>query len=539
METGEISGSVGYKKDLRLIHLVMLNCMGMIGSGWLFASFHAASSAGPLGSIIAWIVGGIFVLFISFTFMEVSPMLPKAGGSTYLAEFSHGKMTGFIAGWSGWLSDVMTPPAEALAVVTYASYYLPQLIVESGPNTGTVTVYGYLVAGIAMAVMWFLNTFRVRRFGDITTAIMVWKWAIPIIAIIGIMAFAFHPANFSAYGTFGNSGVQGIPQAVIGGGIVFSFLGFRGVVNMAGEVKKPKTIASSIIIAVITVTLLYIFLDIAFVGGINWSAAGITAGNWSAISTSNLISGPFAQEASEAGLGILATLLLIDAVISPGGTGITYEAYPARIFQAMSINGYVPKVFGKLHPKTSIPFNALALSAILGFAFLYKFPSWSLIIGILTTTLVVAYLVGPVSVMVFRKTIPGVERPYKLPGAKVIAPIAFVLSYIAIYWSGWPLTWQVAAVVLVGLVIYFYYHAKSKFGTKHVTAGLWYVAGILVVVAESYIGPSLAGGLNIIPFPFDLILVTLTALFFYFWSQRSGWLTPSLEAETKNMNSKS
>lgn len=534
MEETDKSGKVEYKKDLRLIHLVMLNCMGMIGSGWLFASLYASSYAGPFGSIIAWVIGGIIVLFIALTFMEVSPMLPKAGGSTQLAEFSHGKMTGFMAGWSGWLSDVMTPPAEALAVVTYANYYMANYS-PTVNSKGVITVTGYVIAAIAMFFMWFINTFKVKHMGDTTSAIMVWKWAIPVLTIIGIAAFAFHPSNFTAYGIYGSSGFLGVPTAIVAGGIVFSFLGFRGTVNLAAETKDPRTITKSIIIAVLTVTSLYILLDFVFVGGLDWGAAGVTAGNWTGLANGTFVNGPFAQEATEAGLGWLVVILLIDSVISPFGTGVTYEAYPARIFQAMAVNGYVPKIFGKLHPKTAIPFNALALSAVLGFAFLYKFPAWHLLIGILTSTLVVAYLIGPASISVFRKTVPKANRPYKLPFAYILSPIAFVLSYLAVYWSAWPLTWQVAAVIFAGFIIYFYFHIRSVmnkdglFTMRDITASLWYVIGLIVIVIESYIGPTYNGGINIIPAGVDIIVVIISGFVFYFLSLITGWLTPSLK----------
>ncbi|MEM0201518.1 MAG: hypothetical protein QXD23_03880, partial [Candidatus Micrarchaeaceae archaeon] len=54
--------SSGYKRDLSLFNLIMLNAMGMIGSGWLFASLYAASYAGPIGAILSWVIAGIIVI---------------------------------------------------------------------------------------------------------------------------------------------------------------------------------------------------------------------------------------------------------------------------------------------------------------------------------------------------------------------------------------------------------------------------------------------------------------------------------------------
>ncbi|MCL4447319.1 MAG: APC family permease [Candidatus Thermoplasmatota archaeon] len=467
MSSVSTSAKTTYKKDLSLFNLVMLNAMGMIGSGWLFGALYAVSYAGPMGAILSWILGGIFVIFIAVNFMEVSPMFPLAGGSTPLAEMSHGKMTAFLAGWSAWISDIMTPTIEAIAVVTYASFYLPDMI----SSNGTLRPLGYLVAAIVMVLIFVVNMQKVKIFGNITSAVMIWKWAIPILAAITILTLTFKPTNFVAFGSFTSSGPSGIFYALVLGGVIFSFEGFRAAINMAAEVRKKDYIWKSVIIAVIAVIALYVLLQSAFISGINWSLQGIPAGDWADLSAGGYIAGPFAQEAAAVGLGWLVVILLIDAIVSPAGAGISYAAYPARIFQSMATYGYAPKIFAKLNPKSHIPLNALILGTILGFIFLYRFPSWKLLVGILTSTLVVAYVLGPAAINVFRKTVPNRERPFRLPAPKVFAPIGFIVSFFIIYWSGYPLSLEVSVVILVGLVMYFYFHVKNGFGRRHITAG--------------------------------------------------------------------
>lgn len=515
----------GYRRQLGLFNLIMLNSMGMIGSGWLFASFYATSYAGPIGAIFAWVIGGGFVLIMALSYMEVSPMFPLAGGSTPLSEFSFGKMTGFLAGWSAWISDIMTPTIEAIALVTYASFYVKGLV-----NThGVLLPEGYLVAIVAMIIIFIVNAQRVKIFGNITSGIMIWKYAVPVLAAIAILTFSFRPTNFVSFGALGGNGYSGIFYALVLGGIIFSFEGYRAAVNMAGEAAHRDYIWKSVVIALVLVIALYVLLQVAFVSGIVWSKLGIAPGAWGSLSSTALVNGPFAQEAAAVGLGWLVVILLIDSVISPGGAGISYSAYPARIFQSMAENGYAPKIFGKLHPKTNIPFNALVLGTVLGFAFLYEFPAWSLLVGILTSTLVVAYVIGPASINIFRRTVPNRDRPFRLRGANIIAPLGFIITFFVIYWSTWPLAGEVAAVVLVGLVMYFYFHIKNKFEMKHVTRGLWFAIGILAIAIESYIGPTQYGGLNIIKFPWDFILVAITGVVFYLWAQASGWETDSLK----------
>ncbi|MEM1609837.1 MAG: APC family permease, partial [Thermoplasmata archaeon] len=278
--------------------------MGMIGSGWLFASLYAASYAGPIGAILSWVIAGIIVILMALTFMEVSTAFPLAGGSTPIAEMSHGKLAGFLAGWGAWLSDIMTPPIEAIAMVTYLSFFVKGLVNKSG----TLLPLGYVIAIITLVIILIINLQAVKIFGNITSAIMIWKWAIPALAAITLITLALHPTNFIAYGSF-YQGYSGIFGALVLGGIVFSFEGYRAAINMAAEAKHKDYIWKSVIIAVVLVLILYIVLQIAFIGAIDWTFAGVTPGNWGALSSSTLLSGPFAEEASAVGLGWLVVIL--------------------------------------------------------------------------------------------------------------------------------------------------------------------------------------------------------------------------------------
>ncbi len=575
------SSSTGYKKDLGFMNLVMLNAMGMIGSGWLFAELYTSSYAGSIGSIFSWILGGMIVLLMALTFMEVSSAFPKAGGSTPIGEFSHGKTVGFIAGWGAWISDIMTPPIEAIASVTYISFFIPGVVNSSG----ILLPPGYALAVVIMAVVLIINLFSVKTFGNILSGVMVWKWAIPLLVILTFIPFAFHPTNFFHYGSFYH-GYSGVFYALVLGGVIFSFEGYRAAINMAGEAKRKDYIWKSVIVALLLVMALYVSLQVVFVGAIKWSTFSVTPGDWGALSSS-IISGPFAQEAAAAGLGWLIVILMIDAVISPTGAGVSYAAYPSRIFQSMSEYGYAPSQFGELS-KNRVPAKALVLGFVLGLFFIYEFPGWDLLIGIITSTLVVAYIVGPASINVLRKTAPDVERPFTLKYSKIIAPLAFIFTIFVVYWSGWPLAGEVVFATLAGLLMFLYYYKKlfdvqkgeysavvifivsviafsiipvifldtfmmpyygitlllislagiiagylkirSVSPDSDIVHGFWFISALLSVEILSLIGPSQYGGMNYIVFPLDFLVVGVIGLLLYLWSQFSGRETESLKA---------
>ncbi|SMD30261.1 APC family permease [Picrophilus oshimae] len=578
--------SVSYKRDLSLVNLIMLNAMGMIGSGWLFAELYASSYAGSLGSIIAWLLGGFIVLMIALTYMEVSSAFPLAGGSTPIGEMTHGKLVGFIAGWGAWISDIMTPPIEAIAMVTYASAFIPGLV----NRHGILLTDGYIFAVAIMIIVLLVNLLSVRVFGNAMSILMIWKWLIPLLVIVTLIPLAFHPANLTTYNPF-YAGYHGIFYALVLGGIIFSFEGFRAAVNMAGEARRKDYIWKSVIISLLLVIALYTLLQVAFVGAVRWSVIGIKPGDWGAITSTSLTNGPFARIAYDIGFGWLAVILLVDAVISPGGAGISYAAYPARIFQSMANYGYAPKFFSKLD-RRGVPSRALILGFFLGLAFIYEFPGWDLLVGILTSTLVIAYVVGPASINILRRTAPDVERPFTLRGSSVIAPVAFIFTFLVIYWSGWPLSGEVVIVTLAGLLMFFFLYLLSgneKFsrnesymfllsmvvpflfslilvlyytyswpvyviyidivlfivsiysylrlsGKTDIISGSWYVYMLLAAMILSYIGPAAYGGINIIKFPYDFIADGIIALIFYIVAQATGHRTKSLEDYVNTSN---
>ncbi|MCL4447320.1 MAG: hypothetical protein M1163_02820 [Candidatus Thermoplasmatota archaeon] len=58
---------------------------------------------------------------------------------------------------------------------------------------------------------------------------------------------------------------------------------------------------------------------------------------------------------------------------------------------------------------------------------------------------------------------------------------------------------------------------------------LWLVIGLIIIPIESFIGPSSYGGINLVSFPWDFIMIGITGVVLYIWSQYSGWKTESLE----------
>ena len=132
------------------------------------------------------------------------------------------------------------------------------------------------------------------------------------------MSLSFHASNFTAGGGFAPYGAHGI-FAALPAGVVFALQGFEQAVQMGGEAHNPqKDISRAIISAMFIGAAIYILLEVAFIGGL--SPANLAHGWANPIGKGDF--GPYYTIAIAVGASWLATILLIDAVISPGGTGL-------------------------------------------------------------------------------------------------------------------------------------------------------------------------------------------------------------------------
>ncbi len=63
------------------------------------------------------------------------------------------------------------------------------------------------------------------------------------------------------------------------------------------------------------------------------------------------------------------------------------------------------------------------------------------------------YAGAPLSVGAFRGQVPDASRPYRMPAAIILAPLAFAVADLLIYWSGFEVIWKLGVVLILGYVI--------------------------------------------------------------------------------------
>jgi len=491
----EVAEKVAVKSDQKLRKaltfqdLFFLSMGGIIGSGWLLGVAGGAYLAGP-ASVISWIVGGIIILFIALTFAEIGAAVPKSGAIVRYPSLAQGPFTGYIMSWAYLLSAVSVPTVEAEATLSYASIYIPGLF-HTVSGVSVLTGEGIGIGTLLLIAFFFLNYAGIRFLGRFNSVVTWWKFIIPTLTFIFLLVI-FRASNFTAYGGFVPRGMSMVFYAIPSAGIVFAYLGFRQALEFGGEAKNPqRDIPRALILSVIAAIILYTFLQFAFIGALRWGPAGISvAGDWAAITSAKIGSAPFFTELSYSGIAALVAFsyfLLIDAWISPAGTGWIYTGNSGRVFYGIAADGIYPKAFLKVHEKRRVPVLSLIAAVIVGFIFFLPFPSWYLLVGFISSATVITYVIGPLALHGFRKHANELKRPYRLGGASIIAPIGFIGAALLVYWAGLiTLSW-LYSLILFGMPLFFFLYGPSKLKLSKAYSYTVGVIGMIISILTLYL----------------------------------------------------
>jgi amino acid transporter len=506
------------KREIGLVGLTWASMGSIIGSGWLFGAQKGLIAAGP-AAIVSWLIGGVMIMVLALVHAELGGMYPVSGGTARFPHYAFGGVAGASFGWFSWLQAATVAPIEVSAMITYGQHYS----FANGwldPKTGVLTTSGVVVAVVLMALLTAINFLGIKRLAATNSAATWWKIAIPLLTILVLAIATTHTSNFHAANGFNPDGFHGILAAVSTSGIIFSYLGFEQADQLAGEAKNPRRdLPIAIIGSIVLGMIIYIALQVVFLLALPGGAIGSTWDS-TAAHTFATFTGPFAEIATLASIGWLASVIYADAIISPAGTGLIYTTGSSRVSYGLSRNGYVPTAFEWTN-KNGVPWVGLIAAFVTGCICFLPFPSWQSLVGLITSASVLMYAGAPLSLGVFRKRLPDAERPYRLPMASVLSPLAFIVSGLIILWSGWETDWKLGVAILIGYLILAVsrgFHLNDKPTHLNWRAASWlpaYLVGMGVIVYVSNFGPMTSPALGDIS---GILVVAVFSLVIYFWA---------------------
>ena len=503
-----------FHRDLGLTDLTFIGLGAIFGSGWLFSASHVAALAGPAG-ILSWLIGGGAVLLLGLVYCELGAALPRAGGVVRYPGYSHGELLGSLMAFVTLIAFSSLIAIETVACRQYAAAWFPSL---SRDAAGDPTLFGWLVQLALLGLFFVLNYASVKTFARANNLISVFKFVVPALVIVMLLAH-FQPGNMHLHG-FAPNGFSGVEGAVSAGGIIFAYLGLTPIVSVASEVREPqRTIPIALILSVLLSTVIYLLLQLAFLGSI---PDALLVHGWGNIGT--LFSLPYHDIALALGMGWLAALVVCDAMISPSGTGNIYMNATPRVVYAWARSGTFFPCFARVDARSGIPREALWLSFALSVFWTLPFPSWQAMINVVSAALVLSYAVAPVTVAALRRNAPALPRPFRVRGIGVLGPLSFVIATLIVYWSGWQTVSWLLGLQIALFAVYVLYRLPAKEGRvrlrQDTAAAWWLVIYYVLLIALSCLGTF--GGHGTLRHPWDSLAVALVGLVIYQWGARSG-----------------
>jgi amino acid transporter len=519
----------GLRREIGFIGLLWASAGSIIGSGWLFGAQEALIAAGP-AAIISWGIGALAIFLLALTHAELGGMWPVAGGTARFPHYAFGGGAGASFGWFSWLQAATVAPIEVLAMITYGQHYsFASGWMKTSHGTSVLTGPGIVAAVVLMAIFTSINFLGIRKLANTNSAATWWKVGVPLLTIFVLGIVNFHASNFTAADGFSPFGAKGVLAAVSTSGIIFALLGFEQADQLAGESARPKRdIPRAVIFSVIIGAVIYIALQVVFLGALPSSAIGHS---W-AHGAYTQMTGPFAQLATLVGVGWLAAILYFDAIISPGGTGLIYTTSSSRVSYGLSRNGYFPTAY-EATDRRGVPWFGLVTAFVVGCVCFLPFPSWTSLVGLITAASVLMYAGAPLAFGVFRRRLPNAERPWRAPAGPVLAPLAFVVANLLILWSGWDTVWRLGVAILIGYVILAVtriFNWNSRSPQLDLRAASWlpvYLVGMGAIVYVSDFGPMTS---PVFPLWWDMAAVAIFSAIIYFWAMAVALPTERIEA---------
>ncbi len=512
------------RRDVGLLALFMVSAGSVIGSGWLLGTLNASKVAGP-AAIISWIIGVILLIGIALIYSELGSTYPISGSTARFTWIHAGTLGGFFAGTFSYLQAMAVAPIEVEATLGYVSAKLWHGLVN--PVTGLLTTKGLIVAIGMMFIFTALNLFGIKWMARTNTVAMIWKILVPIITIIFIMTKVFHTANFTAGGGFMPYGFKGIFIA-IPLGIVFALEGFEQAAQLAGEARNPKRdVPIAVVGSMLMGAAIYMLLQLCFTGALN--PANIAHG-WSNPFGGAGTFGPYYTLATSIGLGWLGTVLIIDAIVSPAGTGLVYVSAASRLSYSLAKTRFVPPVFASID-RRGVPWFSIIFGGVFGCLLFLPFGGWAALVTAITAASSFMYSFAPVAAVSLRKSDPDRERPYRAPILNIIAPFSFVVSGFIIYWSGTSAVVKLDLAVLFFLILYLIARRiDPNQEPLDFRAGSFAIPWIIGLTIFSIFGGSYVEGYNEVfgikithhmPFWWDLGAIAIFALIVFYYGVNS------------------
>lgn len=456
------------ERTLTARQLVSLGIGAVIGAGiFVLTGQAAAKYAGP-AITLSFVLAGIAAALAALCYAEFAAMMPMAGSAYSYSYATLGECIAWFIGWNLVLEYML----GAASVAVGWSAYFNSLLQTIGNRVGVElalpaslasapfdVVEGRLVATGAMlnvpavAIITALTALCYRgvsRSALVNSIIVTIKVAV----ILLFVACGWQYVDFDNWQPYipasegpGRFGWDGILR---GTSIVFyAYLGFDAVSTAAQEARNPqRDMPIGILGTLIACTLLYVVFACVLTGMVPYPQLGTARPAVTALE-------------AYPDLSWLKTVVEVGAVAGLSSVILVLLMGQARIFYAMSQDGLIGRLFGRVHERHRTPHLGTLFVGVVACVLAGLLP-----IGVLgdlgSMGALLAFTTVCVGVLVLRRTRPELPRAFRVP----MAPVVCVLGAAVCLWlfmRAFEDNWRwMTAWVIAGFFIYIGYGYRNS-----------------------------------------------------------------------------
>jgi len=443
--------------------VLLFNIATVLGPRWIAAAGHNGTS-----SISLWVIAAVF-FFVpgALVINELSSRFPEEGGLYVWSKEAFGDFHGFIAGWTYWIYTVFYFPGLLLASASMSAY----IFAGRGSELAQDRTFLLSVSLVLLLVAVVLNIIGLNIGKWLQNAGGVGTY-VPLLLLAGVALLVYFKHGSMTHFTWANMAPNWNWDTVnFWSQIAFAFTGLELVSSMSEEVCDPRrTLPRAVFGAGALIAFMYIAGTFAILTLVPAADLDPKSGVFHAITAGSMV--------LKIGLlGVLAALLV--SVGNAGGVGSTVAGI-ARVPFVVGIDRYLPRAFGKIHPKWKTPYISILVQAGVSGAILLLSQinqttrgAYQILIdaAIILYFIPFLYMFAGVIKLAYRKDRGANEHavlvPGGIPGVWLMGGLGFVVVLVGIFVSLIPpgdtankfsfemeLIVGTVASILLGLILY-------------------------------------------------------------------------------------
>lgn len=468
------------KGKLGVLALTGLVISAMIGGGVYNLPQNMAQSASAFAVIIAWVITGVGMFFLTNTFIVLSNIRPDATTGIYeYSRMGFGKFAGFQMAWGYWLCNVFANVGYAVLLMDALNYFFPPYF-KGGNNFLSIIGGSIIIWG-----MYFLVLAGVKGATSINIIGTIAK-LVPLVVFVVVVAFAFNFESFSS-DFYGHQVIKKLADKDLGNMTaqikstmlvtLWVFIGIEGAVVVSDRAKSQKAVAQSTLIGFILCLFFYAALSLLSFGIFSQGQLSTMAPP----STAPIL----AKVVGDWGIWFM-NLGVIIALLS---SWLVWTILLAWLPYAAAKDGTFPKIFATENKNQSPSFSLIVSTILMQICMIIVYfanNAWNLALSI-TGVMVLPPYIG--STLYLWKVAASEKEKYpenavqKKWAAWITGCLGTIYGLWLVYAAGIDYLLMASIVYACGIVVFYWARKENAKGEAPFTKGEIFFALILIALA--------------------------------------------------------